>query len=177
MSTVLVVGFGAFLDVKDNPAAKLAREVDGRGGAELTIVGREMPVSYARAPELTATWTREIGAGFVLGIGVAQSRKMAMIERFGRRRADAKLADVDGVRLAELSTSGSESRESAWAGRVAAALGVEVSSDAGGYVCNAWLYRALERGLPAAFLHVPPSGFPAERIVAALRALSSSPTS
>ena len=51
-------------------------------------------------------------------------------------------------------------------------LDAGVSSDAGGYVCNAWAWtvpQALDA--PAAFVHVPPEGMPPERLLAAIRAL------
>jgi pyroglutamyl-peptidase len=169
---ILVTGFGPFLDVADNPAARLAREVEGLRDAGLDVVGRELPVSYARAPELTARWAREVAADFVLGIGVARGRKEPQVERVARRAADASLADVDGVRLRELASDGPEQIVCADAESVARALGVALSDDAGAYVCNAWLYAVLRAGLRAAFLHVPPRGIAAGRLAEGLRALA-----
>jgi pyroglutamyl-peptidase len=174
MKRVLVVGFGPFLDVTSNPAERLARAVDGTGDRRVRIVGRVMPVSYSRAPALTLRWARELRADLVLGVGVARRRSEPAIERFGRHAADRKLADVDGVRLATLRDARStraapSSRNCGFADELAAALRVAVSEDAGRYVCNAWLYRVLASRRDAAFLHVPPTGFPARRLVAALK--------
>jgi len=174
---ILVVGFGPFLDVADNPAARLARAVDGLRDGALAVFGRELPVSYARAPSLTRAWAQELDAAFTLGIGVARGRTRPAVERIGRRRADATLADVDGVRLADLAPpdGGPEAPERlacADAEVVARELGVGLSEDAGAYVCNAWLYGVLRAGLRAAFLHVPPDGLAAGRLEAGLRSLA-----
>ena len=174
---ILVVGFGPFLDVADNPAARLARAIDGLRDGPHAVAGRELPVSYARAPALTRGWADELGAGFTLGIGVARGRTHAAVERIGRRRADAALADVDGVKLADLVPAGEgdgapEQLRCADAEAVAGALGVGVSDDAGAYVCNGWLYAVLRAGLRAAFLHVPPAGLDPGRFAEGVRALA-----
>ena len=157
---ILVVGFGPFVDVAENPAAALARSVDGLRGPGVEVVGRELPVSYARAPELTRTWAAELSADLVLGIGVASRRTRPEVERVGRRRAGDQRPDADGERPAELAPDGPDELASPQADAVAKALRVETSDDAGRYVCNAWLYRSLRNGLRAAFLHVPPAGQP-----------------
>jgi pyroglutamyl-peptidase len=165
---ILVVGFGPFTGVAENPAAALARSVDGLRGPRLEVVGRELPVSYARAPTLTREWAAAIAADFVLGIGVASLRREAAVERCGRRRAGDERPDADGERPAELAPDGPDELLSPAAEALARALQIGTSSDAGRYVCNAWLYRTLRDGLPAAFLHVPPSGFEAWRLAAGL---------
>jgi pyroglutamyl-peptidase len=172
---ILVVGFGPFAGVAENPAAALARAVDGLRAPSLEVVGRELPVSYARAPDLTRRWARDVAAEFVLGIGVASRRELPLVERIGRRRADDARPDVDGVRLAELSPAGPDAPDELAcpaAAAVARALQVGLSDDAGSYVCNAWLYQALRSGVPASFLHVPAAGFPKERLAAGLRELA-----
>jgi pyroglutamyl-peptidase len=172
---ILVVGFGPFVGVAENPAAALARAVDGLRAPALAVVGRELPVSYARASELTRLWARELAADFVLGIGVASRRELPLVERTSRRRAGDARADADGVRLAELAPAGPDAPDELAcpaAAAVARALEVGLSDDAGSYVCNAWLYQALRSGLPASFLHVPAAGFPKERLAAGLRELA-----
>lgn len=171
---ILVVGFGPFLDVADNPAATLALAIDGLEARvpPLRVTGREMPVSYARAAEQTQRWARELSADFVLGVGVARARRQPLVERIGRRRADPTLADVDGERLERLAADGPDELACDDAARLAAALDVGLSDDAGAYVCNAWLYRTLSAGTRSAFLHVPPAGFPVARLAAGLRSFA-----
>jgi pyroglutamyl-peptidase len=167
MRSILVIGFGPFLDVDDNPAARLARAVDGRAAGGARVFGREMPVSYTRAPGLTVAWARELGADAVLGVGVARGRATAMVERVARAGTDG-VPDVDG-HVARLDGE----RLSPVAEAFAKALDVGVSDDAGRYVCNAWLHRALDllADRPVAFLHVTAAGFDPERLVSALPSL------
>ncbi|MFT7521853.1 MAG: pyroglutamyl-peptidase [Kiritimatiellia bacterium] len=168
---ILITGFSAFLDVSDNPSGALANAVDGRVVQGVPIVGRILPVSYARAPELTSRWVTELDARAVVGMGVACGRSSVMVERSGGRRC-ADAADVDGVVLDDLG-EGPDRREATLdAQALATALGATVSDDAGGYVCNAWLYRVVGRVVvPAVFIHVPPSGLEPLRLLHALGVL------
>lgn len=174
---VLVIGFGPFLDVADNPAARLARAVDGRRAGHARVMGRVMPVSYHRAVTVTQALVAGSGATAVLGVGVARGRGHAALERKGRRRVDPELADVDGVCLEWLTDGGendggeNDVEVTMDLARLRGALDVPVSDDAGAYVCNAWIYRvvrALGHTLPVGFLHVPDEGFDPDRLVGAL---------
>lgn len=165
---VLVLGFGPFGVVVDNPARRLALACGGVVGA-CRVVGMEMPVSYDRCERLTLDAAKALGPVLVVGVGVARTRSSAELEAVGRNVADPTEPDVDGVTLsahadgpAELMAPGVHA--------LAGVLGVGVSTDAGAYVCNSWLYRSLRAGLPAAFLHVPPEGFPPDRLRGALAA-------
>ncbi|MCB9677495.1 MAG: hypothetical protein H6737_20470 [Alphaproteobacteria bacterium] len=170
---LLVTGFGPFLDVRDNPAARVARAVDGASGPGFRVVGREIPVSYARAVEETVRHAREHGVDCVLGVGVAGTRTAPELERFGRARL-GQSPDVDGVCAPRL--PGPDVLESSldvvrWAG----ALGCHISEDAGGYVCNAWLHQVRQRlDVPVGFLHVPPDGIAASWLIAGLARLVTS---
>ena len=185
---VLVLGFGPFLDVSDNPAAALARALDGRvltlrSGGRVQVVGREMPVSHVRAPALAETLAREIGAELVLGVGVARGRSAAALERRGVRapsRADPPPPDVDGVVVTDLGALAGDA--AAHAVRYAtlpevpfcAASGVGTSEDAGSYVCNGWLWATLGRlrDRPVGFLHIPDVPDPLDGpVLAGLRAV------
>jgi pyrrolidone-carboxylate peptidase len=175
MVIVLVAGFGAFLDVTDNPSARLATSLDGRtatlpDGRTLRVVGRDMPVSYARGPDLVAAQARQIGAAAVLGIGVARGRAAPMLETTGRRTLEPSLADVDGVRLADLGAlqAGPEVVTTTWpVAPFVAGSGFGTSDDAGSYVCNAWLWRTTQLlpDRPVGFLHIPDGGADAEALL------------
>lgn len=86
---------------------------------------------------------------------------------------DPVLPDVDGVCVADLEPDGPALRRASIdCERFAAALDAEVSEDAGAYVCNAWLYQALGHlDLPTGFLHIPPAGMDAARLLRGLAAL------
>lgn len=172
---VLVLGFGPFGGVIDNPAGRLALGLNGSklpGGGR--IVGEMMEVTWAAAHDHPLRRARALDAPLVLGIGVARGRKDASIERFGRRLVSPDLADVRGVRISALSETGKDELECATASRWADALGVSVSDDAGRYVCNGWVWYAMHEALPAAFLHVPDEGFPLARLRQGIRTMARS---
>ncbi|MEZ4318253.1 MAG: hypothetical protein R3F61_12155 [Myxococcota bacterium] len=155
--TLLVTGFGPFGDVADNPASRLARALDGAAHAGFHIVGREIPVSYTRGIDATVRLAHEHRADCVLGVGVATTRSTIQLERLARG-SSGPTPDVDGICTPVL--PGPDCLESSlpvdlWA----AALGCEVSDDAGRYVCNAWLHQVRQQlAVPVGFLHVPPAG-------------------
>lgn len=181
---VLVTGFGPFLEVMDNPAARLARAVDQAivpdQDGDIEVIGRVIPVSYARGPQTTLDLARQLRVDAVLGVGVARGRLTVCVERYGRRAASPDHADIDGERRVELDPDGPDLvAATAPVEALARALGALVSDDAGGYVCNAWLYRvarAYEQGASplrplVAFVHVPDDGLAPERLLAALSVL------
>lgn len=164
---VLVLGFGPFLDIEENPASALALAVHGRG-RRVRIVGDTMPVSYERSVAHTLQALAEHRPDALLGVGVAAKRTAASCEIYGHLGC-SETPDVDG-RCGPL--AGPE--------RLAAtldlndALGLVRSEDAGRYVCNGWLHSMLQRTeLPTGFLHIPPAGFPPDALVAALDGLAS----
>lgn len=163
-----MTGFGPFDAIQDNPARSLALAVDGAFAAGVEIRGAEMPVSYARSVAVTVARIAALSPRAVLGVGVAADRSAAMIERGAGRRVTTQRADIDGV-IAPALPPGPERLPSGPVVDLARALDVALSDDAGCYVCNAWLYRMLlEAAVPVVFLHVPMSGYPAERLVQAL---------
>lgn len=176
---MLVLGFGPFLGVADNPAARLARAVDGASLGGRTVIGRVMPVSYERGPDLAAALVDELDPALVLGVGVARDRPAPWVERVGRRRCSSTEPDVDGVAGADLEPGGPEEVEATLDVHVlAAALGCGVSRDAGRYVCNGWLYRTVRRlgaGRPVGFLHVPDAGVEPGRLLNGLAPLLGDP--
>ena len=176
---VLVHGFGPFLDVTDNPAARLALAVDGARAGAWDVVGEVMPVSYRRAPAQSVDRARALGASLVIGVGVARRREDVCVEAWAGPEVSPCHPDVDGVRLSRLDDGPVEAvAASGPVGEMATALGGVVSADAGRYVCNAWLYRtvrALGEEIPVLFLHVPPVGLQPQRLLAALANLQESP--
>jgi pyroglutamyl-peptidase len=173
--TVLIHGFGAFLDVVDNPAARLAEAVDGQRVGGARVVGEAMPVSYGRGPAGSIARAQELGAMLVIGIGVAKGRTQAGVEAWAHNAADPALSDVDGESLTTLNPRGpARVACTVSAPRLARAMGGVVSEDAGRYVCNAWLYRvacALGDTTPVAFVHVPPKGLAPSAFLSGVGAL------
>lgn len=169
---ILVVGFGPFGSVRDNPSACLARAMDGQQCAGLQLIGREISVGYDQAIQETLAWIEAFTPMAVIGVGVAVGRTEVCVERLGRRAADPQLIDVYGQRLKDLEPHGPEQvQSSAPNAELALALGARLSDDAGSYVCNAWIYRvnrAVGDKLPVAFLHIPMTGLPSESLIQAI---------
>ncbi len=165
---VLVTGFGPFADIVDNPAAQLARALDGYHSPRLTLIGRVIPVSFSRGIQETLALANAVEPDTILGIGVARRRTSPEIEHVGRARL-GDVPDVDGIIAPIL--PGPAHLESAIAPAMAAALGCVLSTDAGQYVCNSWLHQALQSRWPATFLHIPPHGTDPDWVVAGLERL------
>jgi pyroglutamyl-peptidase len=171
-SRVLVMGFGPFLTITDNPAARLAREIDGLIRGDVRFVGRVMPVSFQRAVTVTLDAVREVDPVALVGVGVARLRSVVTVEAVGRNLADGETPDVDGQLCRTLEGDGPAERGVTLPTEpLAARLGAVVGYDAGRYVCNAWIYqmlRATRPGLPTGFIHIPPAGLQASRLADAL---------
>ena len=167
---MLVTGFGSFPGVPENPTERLARAVDGARVAGATVIGRVLPVSYARGPDLAIALAREHGVALVVGTGVAVSRPEVSVERVGRRVVEGA-CDVDGATICGLSDA-ELVPATLDVERLARALGAVLSDDAGRYVCNAWLHRvASALDVPVGFVHVPAEGIAAERLLDGISAL------
>lgn len=171
----LVLGFGPFGEVVDNPSRRLALALDGARVGGRRVVGREMPVLYGESVALTERLVLAHQPAVVLGIGVAVRRQRPEVERFGRPQRLPSLPDVAG-RIRPPGPRGGPGPRAA-RGALAAfaqALGAGLSEDAGQYVCNAWLHDCLDRledQRPVLFLHLPPAGLPPERLLRALPAV------
>ena len=169
-SSVVVLGFGPFQEIRDNPAARLASALAERRDPAVRVRSEVMPVSYDRSPKRALDLVAACGASAVLGIGVARGRAAAMVELVAVNAAEG--LDVDG-RCPPVLDAGGPARLAAHEDgvRLASELGVETSEDAGRYVCNAWLYRttlgAGRRARPpaVAFLHIPAGGFDPDRLM------------
>ncbi|MDG1480909.1 MAG: hypothetical protein P8R54_15040 [Myxococcota bacterium] len=169
---VLVMGFGPFLSITDNPAARLAREIDGMTRDGLAVVGRVMPVSFERAVSETRAAVAEVAPAALIGIGVARTRSVITVEALGRNIADGKTPDVDGVCRRCLDADGPPQRSVTYpTAALASQIGAVVGYDAGRYVCNAWIYQMLQTPhprLPTGFIHIPPAGLQASLLADAL---------
>ena len=173
MRNVVVAGFGSFDNVVNNPSSAIAVGLDGCVFGAIQVVGREMPVSYARSIDVCEMWVQSTQAVGLIGIGVAMDRTEITIERRGVRPIPDAREDVDGRRpQMEESPGPPEIFASLDVDRLAHAVGGHVGDDAGKYVCNAWLYQALLRlEIPVAFIHVPPMGLDSGKLLTAIEEL------
>jgi pyroglutamyl-peptidase len=168
---ILVTGFGAFPGVDDNPSARLAAAVDGRVVRGVPIVGRVLAVRWRAGPEEAVAIARSLGARLVLGLGVAGGRVAPEVETLAVRAVDGR-PDAAGE-AHDLPEGPPRVAATIDAPKLAAALGVGTSVDAGQYVCNAWLYQVTLGlpGIPVGFVHVPLSGLDVDALLRGLASL------
>ncbi|MGE0213415.1 MAG: pyroglutamyl-peptidase I [Parvibaculaceae bacterium] len=171
MSTrpILVTGFEPFGGMASNPSLLAARELDGRSLDGWKIIGRELPVSFARISERLDRLIEQFAPAAVIGLGLAPGSPALRLERVAVNLADFDIPDNDGSRLSDLpvSRTGPAARFSTLpladirAALLDAGVPAILSPSAGTYLCNACLYCLLElierRNLdtPAGFIHVP----------------------
>jgi len=164
---LLLTGFGPFPGAPRNPTAevvgRLAAIPARRLGVE--IVPHVFATTWAsldRLPDLLA----EARPDLVLHLGLKRRARVIAVEAFGRNRVLRAAVDAAGV--APVSTvfeaDGPPRRAvnlpvRQMAARIAAlGLPVEISEDAGRYLCNGLLWRSLALGArPTGFLHLPPT--------------------
>ena len=162
--TALVTGFEPFDGARLNPSWEAVRLLPGEPALAhgALIVHRErLPVTFegarGRVRELIAALRPDV----VVLVGLDAGARAVRLETTARNLAEARIPDNAG-------------RRPRGAGHA-----VEVSDDAGGYVCNATLYAALEAleaggrtGVLTGFVHVPGPGAPgADDVPALLTAL------
>jgi pyroglutamyl-peptidase len=169
--TLLVTGFGPFPGAPSNPTGPLVLRLARRrrpAFADTRQITHVFPTSYAaierELPELIAKHRPDA----ILMFGLAARTRHLRIETQARNAISAVFADADGSKpaarilakdCASLQVRAPIMRllQAARASRVPAKL----SRDAGRYLCNALLWRALEtklvNGRPrvVVFVHVP----------------------
>jgi pyroglutamyl-peptidase len=165
---ILVTGFGPFPGAPENPSAELARLLarSKRAARYARVSAAIIPTTYADAAALP----RLIGKkkpDAVLMFGLAGRARALRIETRGRNRASLQHLDAAGVKGRRLLSPKAPKilritapvRELLRSARRAGAR-ARLSSDAGGYVCNAAIFRVLlaARGKTSpliAFVHIP----------------------
>jgi pyroglutamyl-peptidase len=151
--------------------------LDGREIGGRRIVGRLLPVDFARYRAALESLLQEFSPALYVGFGLASGEDMIRIERFGVNLADFDIPDNAGARMVgrEIEPDGPAARASTLpCGEIRAALldsGIpaRLSNSAGSYLCNATLYTALGfcgDSRRCGFIHLP---YASEQVAALLR--------
>lgn len=167
--TVLLTGFGPFSTVTENPSQHLAESMNATVFGDWICRTTVLDVSYTRAVDQLQRVAAEVQPSCIVMTGVARSASALRAERQALNCADSLHADVDGLIQNGQALSPqlplSSVRMSSWdieaviAHVNAGGHEMYASTEAGGYVCNASYYRALERcEVPVLFIHIPPVG-------------------
>jgi len=168
--TLLITGFDAFLDVRDNPSGVLARRVNGRRVQHHTVIGQVLPVSYIEGLSMLGELVDRVRPALAIGVGVHRGDGV-QVETCGRNRCSTT-PDVHGVSPADLGEGPPSMDVALPVDAFVKALRATVSRDAGSYLCNAWLYTMLrDAPCPSLFVHIPARGVDPERFLTAVDAL------
>jgi len=172
--TLLLTGFEPFDGGTVNPSGEVARRLDGTtiGGTTkdgARVIGRVLPVSFARLPALIAELIATTAPDVLLGMGLAAGEPAIRLEQIAINRAHSVTADNDGMAPDNrpLDHSGPAARiatlklDPIVAALRGAGIPARLSFHAGTHGCNLWLYHALGaleragRAIPCGFIHLP----------------------
>lgn len=170
---VLLTGFGPFPGVPENASSLLVPELAAlarRRWPGLHFEAAVLPTEWLAGPACVAEILDELRPSVALHFGVASTARGFAIESRGHNRA-RQVSDAAGLLPPSdrLSPDGPESLAASLpVARIVARLRrrllpVRLSRDAGGYLCNAVLYRSLQRARQAdwrmrtGFIHLPAS--------------------
>jgi pyroglutamyl-peptidase len=166
---VLITGFEPYGGRGRNPAAEIAKALEGQTIEGHRVVGRTLPVSYRGLANRLAGLIEEQNPVVAISLGLWPGEPTIRLERFGLNLADFEIADNDGATLVDeaIEANGASGLFATLPLRaieqalLAGGIPVKLSSTAGTFLCNATLYslmRLIERSSPAAvggFIHVP----------------------
>jgi pyroglutamyl-peptidase len=174
---ILVTGFEPFAGLSENPSADIAASLDGKEIGGRRVVGRLLPVDFARHRAALAALLQEFSPALYVGFGLASGEDMIRIERFGVNLADFDIPDNAGARLVgrPIEPDGPAARAASLpcaeirAALLESGIPARLSNSAGSYLCNATLYTAL--GLcgdeqRCGFIHLP---YASEQVAELLR--------
>ncbi|HEY4162614.1 MAG TPA: hypothetical protein VGM59_06075 [Dongiaceae bacterium] len=166
---VLVTGFEAFGGSAYNPSAEVAQALDKAKIVGHAVVGRILPVDFARNCSAVAELLSEVKPVLYIAFGLYGGEDMVRIERLGVNLADFEIPDNAGLRHSghKIELEGPDARSSTFphaeirAAMIAAGIPARLSNSAGSYLCNATLYSSLrlcaESPEPplCGFIHLP----------------------
>jgi pyroglutamyl-peptidase len=170
---LLLTGFEPFGKWAVNPSWEIARALDGQEINGVRVVARRLPVDWQCSWPTLLKAIEETRPRWVLMLGQAARRPSISVESRGCNRCNGK---PDNKGNAPTATTVDEEGPEELAATLPveeivtrisdSGVPVERSEDAGGYLCNHTLYRALawaesQQQAPAiGFIHVP--GLPSE---------------
>ncbi|HXW71551.1 MAG TPA: hypothetical protein VEK34_08930 [Methylocella sp.] len=166
---VLIVGFGRFPGVRDNPTARLIWSLSDHRARfarlGITIASAVLPVEYQGVLRELDKLASALKPEIILLFGLAARRKAFIIEARAANRLSTLRFDASRQRAPRraICPGGAHALQSTFPYRSIEAayrharLPVQASVNAGDYICNEALYFCLARGRAHAvgFIHVP----------------------
>jgi len=165
--TLLVTGFLPFPGMPVNPTAALVSRLPSLmpdPGHPVRLECHLLPTTWAARDSVTAPLIDELKPAAVVHFGVAGKRRVLSIETRAVNQATRLIPDAAGQHhpTGTLAFGPSERPSTLPVRRLREAVSrtgapVELSRDCGTYLCNATLWDTLGTGVPAVFVHVPPT--------------------
>ena len=193
---ILVTGFRPFAGHPANPSGLVARALAGRSFFGHRVRAAVLPVVYADIESAIDRLLAEVKPSAVVSLGLDYKTDVLKLERIAINLDDASIPDEAGDHRSgrRIAARGPAARwstlplDSIAAALAAAGVPFKFSSYAGAFLCNHLMYhlcgRAARAGIPAGFIHLPPtpdliraddnatrSGVPVESQVSAIRAV------
>lgn len=167
MTTLLLTGFEPFGGDVENASEVIVEAIAQRwdpsdhGGVEL--VTDTLPVAFSAADEALAPLLDELRPDLVIAVGEAGRRATITPETLARNLNHARIPDNDGDQPSNqpIDADGADldarmDVPAIVAAGQSAGLPLEVSKDAGAFLCNHVFYRLMQwTDAPGGFIHVP----------------------
>lgn len=170
MKKLLLTGFEPFLTNPINPTATIAERLDGMEIGDYQIVGKMLPVDFAKTGPKMLEEIEEHQPDAVIAMGVATGRSRITPERIAINCNDGAADNAGytptGEKIAKEGADGLFSTlpyQEMVKALTDAGLPAETSNSAGTYLCNNVMYHILlenkHKNLdrPAGFIHIPAS--------------------
>ena len=165
----LITGFEPYAGGGINPAYEIMKKVSGKIIYNTPVVGYGLPVSRELMRSKMKDIIEQLNPVGIIGIGLWPGEPIIRIERIGTNIADYEIPDNQGIRVRNERVS--QNALSAYettlpihkieAGLLSKGIPARLSSTAGTFLCNAYLFSIMEiifssgNIIPAGFIHVP----------------------
>ncbi|MFD1031264.1 pyroglutamyl-peptidase I [Metaplanococcus flavidus] len=170
MKKLLLTGFEPFLDYTLNPTMKVVEELDNTSIGEYQVIGRILPVDFARAGSMIIDLIEEIQPDAVISLGLAAGRFKMTPERIAINFKDGPV-DNEGHKPVDepVQSEGEAAYLTTLPVRkmvkrlMEEGLPADISNTAGAYLCNNVMYEALHyakihsKDILSGFIHMPAS--------------------
>ena len=167
MRTVLLTGFEPFDQDTVNPSWEAVRLLDGTLQGDMQIIARQLPCTFAGAPERLSQLLQEFTPTLVIAVGLGPGRTDICIERVAININDARIPDnlgyqpIDTPVVAQGPAAYFSTLPLKAMVRAIRAGGIpaSVSHTAGTFVCNQVFYSLQHAlagsGVRSGFIHIP----------------------
>ena len=166
---VLVTGFEPYGGRGINPAAEVAKRMNGLAVDGGVVVGQTLPVSFRGLREHMAAVLGEIDPVAILSLGLWPGEPVIRLERVAQNLAAFEIPDNEGLVIEDLPIAAGAPQaiparlplRAIERALLDAGIPARLSNSAGAFLCNAVMYTCLAESLrlrpdiPCGFVHLP----------------------